>query len=457
MRLSSATADRLPANIARGDYDRAAQRRGIVHLGIGAFHRAHQAAFTDIAMSAGDRHWMITGVSLRSAAVQALRTPQDGLFTVSERGEGGEQVRLVSSVAEVLVASEAPGEITRALASPDTRIATLTVTEKGYCRAPDGTLDAAALADGITIYHLLARAVIDRHDAGLAPLTLVSCDNVAENGPMLRAGLAEYLDRLSPTHRRWFEAVWACPSTMVDRIVPATTADELAHVAGQIGMRDEGAVVTEPFAQWVIEDRFAGPRPCWEAAGAQLVGDVRPFEAAKLRMLNGAHSALAYLGLERGHIFVHQAINDPQIRSTVEGLMRNEAAASLAPVGGQDIARYADGLLMRFHNPSLRHRLAQIATDGSQKIGPRWLEPIRLNRLARRSSPATLMALAAWIRHVRGDRSPVCDPLAGRLRRLWSEAGADGIVSALFDQDGMFSREAWQLQPVDRAALQRLL
>lgn len=451
MRLSDGTAGRLPAGIARGGYDRHAQRAGIVHLGIGAFHRAHQASYTDAAMAAGDRDWAITGVSLRSRQVHDQLFPQDGLYTVTERQAGGAAVRLIGAVTGVIVAPDAPARAIAALTAPDTRIVTLTVTEKGYA-APDPADRAAAGAAPRSIYDYLAQAVVGRHDAGLAPLTLVSCDNLSDNGGVLRRRLAAHLDIVAPRHRRWFEDEWACPATMVDRIVPATTAADLDLVADALGLRDEGAVVTEPYAQWVIEDRFAGPRPRWDMVGATFVDDVTPFETAKLRMLNGAHSALAYLGLARGYVFVHQAIADPDIAALVGRLMRDEAAPSIRTGPGQDIDRYADLLLARFRNPALPHRLIQIAADGSQKIGARWLAPLAANRADGRPSPAILHALAAWVTFVRGDGHPVSDPHAGMLAQAWRQGGADGVIDTLFAPSGLFGPDL-ALSPDERADL----
>ncbi|RZM05539.1 MAG: mannitol dehydrogenase family protein, partial [Sphingomonas sp.] len=372
-RLSAATVERLPVEVARPAYDRGVQAIGIVHLGIGAFHRAHQAVYTDAAMTAGDRDWAIAGVSLRSAGVRTALAPQDGLYTVTERG--AERTTLIGSVREVLVAPERPGAVAALLASPSVHVVTLTVTEKAYHLGPGGELDVdVAKAAGGTIYHHLGEGLAARRRAGLPGLSIVSCDNLANNGALLGRALATWLDRIDPVLCRWVEAECTFPATMVDRIVPAVTAADLDRVEATSGLRDEGAIVTEPFRQWVIEDRFAGPRPRWEVAGAQLVPDVGPYEAAKLRMLNGAHSALAYLGLLAGHAYVHEAIAHAEVGATVERLMRDEAAASLAPAAGQDLDAYADALLARFRNAALPHRLAQIATDGSQKIPQRWLE-----------------------------------------------------------------------------------
>jgi fructuronate reductase len=455
VRLSAATADRLPSAVERPGYDRNAQRVGIVHLGIGAFHRAHQAVYSDAAMAGGDRDWATTGVSLRSPAVRDAIGPQDGLYTVSERRADGIRTFLIGAVRDAIVAPENPDAVALALASPDTRIVTLTVTEKGYHRLPDGTLDIAAVERaGGTIYHHLARALADRRAARLPGLTLLSCDNLADNGGALSGALTAWLDRTDPASAEWFAAECACPASMVDRIVPATSATDLDDVAQLLGMQDAGAVVTEPFRQWVIEDCFAGSRPRWELGGATFVTDVAPYEAAKLRMLNGAHSALAYLGLLAGHAHVHEAVADPAIRAVVERLIRDEAAASLDPAPGQDLSAYADALLSRFANPALPHRLAQIATDGSQKIVQRWLEPLAVNQARSHACPATLRALAAWIVHVRGDGQAVNDPLASKLAALWASAGEGGIVDALFGAKAIYATP-WHPTAEDRAILTR--
>ncbi|MBW8783347.1 MAG: mannitol dehydrogenase family protein [Novosphingobium sp.] len=432
--------DAIPPGIPRFAYDRAAQAIGIVHFGIGAFHRAHQAWYTDRAMDAGDRDWMIAGVSLRSAEVAGQMNPQDGLYSVTERSAAGDAMRIVGAVREVLVAPRSRASIAISLITPTTHIVSLTITEKGYCRAPDGSLDFDRVGEG-SIYPILTDAMQQRRAAGISGLTLLSCDNLADNGHQLARLMSEYLDRHEPSLRAWFEAECACPATMVDRIVPATTDEDRAAVAAPLGVRDEAAVVTEPFSQWVIEDRFAGPRPAWEKVGAQLVGDVAPYETAKLRMLNGAHSALAYLGLERGHTYVHQAIADPALRPLIERLMKQEAAASFTPAPGQDLDAYADALLARFANPALNHRLAQIAMDGSQKIPQRWLATLAAMRATGRPRPAILAALAAWVRHVRGDGHPVDDPMADRLRAAWDGQDFAGAVRALFARGGVMAGE----------------
>jgi fructuronate reductase len=434
VKLSAATLDRLPPGVERFAYERAAQAIGIVHFGIGAFHRAHQAWYTDRTMDGGDRDWAIAGVSLRSGAVAAQMNPQDGLYCVIENSAAGAAPRLVGSVREVLAARRSRASLAINLIAPTTRIVSFTVTEKGYCRAPDGSLDIA-LAGEHSFYPILADAFRERRAAGIAGLTLLSCDNLANNGGQLCRLLGEYLDRHDPALRAWFERECACPATMVDRIAPAATDADRAAVAKAIGLEDAAAVVTEPFSQWVIEDRFAGTRPAWEKVGAELVQDVTPYETAKLRMLNGAHSALAYLGLQRGHAFVHEAVADPEIRALVDRLMRQEAAASLSPAPGQDLAGYCDALLARFANPALQHRLAQIAIDGSQKIPQRWLETLVWHQARGTRCPSIEAAIAAWIAFLRSQH-PVDDPLADKLRE--AAAGPDAMTR-LFGEGGLIA------------------
>ena len=433
MRLSEACVAELPSAVACPTYNRSGQQVGIVHFGIGAFHRAHQAWYTDAAMNAGEGDWAITGVSLRSASVAEQLNPQDGLYTLVERSAAGANARLIGSVRDVLVASEQAEAVIALLAAPTTHIASFTITEKGYCRAADGSLDLAQAGPG-SVYRYVAEGLRRRRDAGLPGMTLLSCDNLADNGAQLQRLLGEYLDRHNPALRDWFEANCTCPATMVDRIVPATTDDDRDKVSAMLGgIEDCACAVTEPFSQWVIEDRFAGPRPRWEAVGAQLVADVRPFETAKLRMLNGAHSALAYIGLARGYALVHEAIADPAIRASIERLMRNEAAPTIAAAPGQDLNGYAAQLLERFANPALNHRLIQIAMDGSQKLPQRWLETLAVNQTIGRDCPAILSGIDAWIQHLRGANGPVDDPRASELGKAATTADP---IGAIFGADG---------------------
>lgn len=433
----------LPAGMALPAFRQGGRGAGIVHLGLGAFARAHLAAYTDAAMAGAGGDWLITGVSLRSPAVGEQLNPQQGLYTLAVNDGGGSRRQLVGAVAGVLLASAQRAAVVAALAAPGTHIASFTVTEKGYCRAPDGSLDHALAAQGF--YPLLADALAARRAAGRGGLTLLSLDNLADNGRQLQRLLDQYLAAAMPDLRPWVAAHCAFPCSMVDRIVPATTAADRTAAAAALGVQDDGLVVTEPFSQWVLEDSFAGPRPAWEQAGATLVADVAPYETAKLRMLNGAHSALAYCGLLAGHAHVHQAVADPALRALAEQLMRAEAAPTIAAAPGQDLAGYADALLARFANPALNHRLIQIAMDGSQKIPQRWLATLAAARAQGRRCPAILTALAAWLRHVRGDNAgrwgAVDDPQAAALAGLWQQAGADvpALLAALFGPGGLLA------------------
>ena len=438
---------RLSDAVARPGYDRERQARGIVHFGLGAFTRAHQAAYTDAAMSVGDEGWMITGVSLRSAAVADQLNPQDGLYLIAERSGAGTSYRLGSAIRTVLTAPDDIEAVVAAIADPATRIVSFTVTEKGYCRAGNGALDHA-LAGAGSFYPLLAEGMRQRKASGASGLTLLSCDNLAGNGAVLDKLMREYLAAHAPDLTDWFVQGCTSPSTMVDRIVPATSPADRAAAAADTGLADDGLVVTEPFSQWVIEDRFAAGRPRWEAVGAQMVADVAPYEMAKLRMLNGAHSLLAYCGLDAGHTYVHEAIADPALFALTEALMK-DAAATIPPVSGLDLSDYAASLLHRFRNPALNHRLAQIAMDGSQKVPQRWLETLASRQQAGEQCPVILRAIAAWIGHLRGRNGAVDDPLA---EGLFAAATSAQPVQALFGAKGLLS-SSWDPTPSDAALI----
>ncbi|ARU17820.1 mannitol dehydrogenase family protein [Croceicoccus marinus] len=436
MRLSSDTLAELPAEVAVPAYDREAQAIGIVHFGIGAFHRAHQAWYTDLALNAGEHGWAICGVSLRSASVAEQLNPQDGLYSVTERGGGTSTTRVVGAVREVIVAPKDPEAVIARIALPDCHIVSFTITEKGYARGNDGSLDIS-LAEG-SFYPLLSEAFARRQAQGLPGLTLMSCDNLAENGQQLDRLMREWLKAKDPQLFDWFALNCTCPQTMIDRIVPATTDEDRAALEATLGLRDEGAVLTEAFSQWVIEDRFAGPRPRWEDHGAQLVTNVAPYETAKLRMLNGAHSLLAYCGLERGFTFVHEAIADAELRQLAHRLMMQEAAPTIDAAPDQDLAAYADSLIDRFAEPALQHRLAQIAMDGSQKIPQRWLDTAAWHSRRGDDCPAIRAAFRAWLAHL-ADGSLVNDPLGDELRALVANKGPEAVADRM--TDGRFPSE----------------
>ena len=459
-RLSNASVETLDARIMRSVYERP-RTPSVVHLGTGAFNRAHQAVYADAALEHGDAAAAILGVSLRSPTARDQLAPQDGLFTVTERSGGDAVTRLVQSVNDVLFAPEAPHRVTEALAAEGTKLVTLTVTEAGYLAGPSGAIDLASptVASDLkregapaSIYGYLRLALLERKAKGRRGLTILSCDNLAANGKRLSGWLDQFLSVTDPDLAAWVRAECRFPSSMVDRIVPATTAADCDDLKARLGVDDQAAVFTEPFSQWVVEDEFVGDRPRWDAGGAQFVSDVAPYETAKLRMLNGAHSALAYIGLIEGLVFVHEAVRVPGIRARVESLMRTEAATSLSPTPGQDLQGYADRMIERFANPALNHRLEQIAKDGSEKIVQRWLPVLAHHQAAERPCPATLEALAAWVVFVRADQGPVVDPLADRLANLWGQAGATEIAAALFGRGGLMSAH-WTASPVNLARL----
>lgn len=451
MRLASEKLGRISGPVQLPEYDRDAQASGIVHIGIGAFHRGHQAWYADACLNAGEHGWMITGVSMRSASMAERLAPQSGLYTLTERTGASSNIRVIGAVRDVLVAQSDRARVINRLASPDTQIVTFTVTEKGYCRAADGSLDRDLAGSGF--YPLLSEAMRRRKQAGAGGLTLLSCDNLASNGKQLGGLMRAWLESEAPEVVDWFAAHCTTPDSMVDRIVPATTEADLAELEVAIGQRDEGAVFTEPFSQWVIEDHFAGPRPRWEDHGAQIVPDVAPYETAKLRMLNGAHSLLAYCGLRAGYTFVHEAVGDAHLRALASRLMREAAAPTIRAGAGQNLDAYADALLARFDNAALNHRLMQIAMDGSQKIPQRWLETLAAHQAKGATCPPILEGLAAWVAHLRGANGPVDDPRADALAQ--AAVSADP-VAALFGQGGLFA-SSWQPTDADRRAINGFL
>ncbi len=426
MRLGPDTLHRLPAETARPAYDRSAVKRGVVHIGIGAFHRAHQAVVFDDALAAGDLRWGITGVSLRSAGVRDQLVPQHGLYTLVVRDGDHETTRIIGSVLDILVGPEDPAAVIAALASPDTHIVTLTITEKGYKldRATETLVagdadvdhDLASLDAPVTAPGFLVAGLAARRRAGLPPFTVISCDNLPDNGRLLRGAVLAMARAHDPDLAAWIEREGAFPATMVDRIVPATTDADVTALAARLGVEDRAMVKTEPFIQWVIEDRFVGPRPDFAALGVQLTAEVAPWEAAKLRLLNGAHSGMAYLGGLAGIAFVHEVVALSAARRFVEALW-DESAPTLDPPPGLDIAAYRTALMARFTNPALQHRTRQIAMDGSQKIPQRLFVPIMARRARGLPVDTLALAVAAWMRWQGGRADDgsgftVDDPLA---------------------------------------------
>lgn len=443
-RLQPAVVGRLSPAVHQSRYRREAHGVGIVHLGLGAFHRAHQACYVDELLDKAGGDWRICGVSCRSPTVRDQLAPQNCLYTVAERDTSGTRYRLVRSLAEVLVAPEDPAAVIEAIARESTQLVSLTVTEKGYCRDPaTGHLDlghAGIIHDlespdrPCSAVGLLVAGLRVRWQTGVPAPTVLCCDNLPENGRAVRTVMLDFAERLEPDLAAWIERQVVFPSSMVDRIVPATTPDDIEQVAAEVGVQDLALVVTEPFSQWVIEDRFAGPRPPLELAGAQWVADVRPFELAKLRLLNGSHSSLAYLGLGAGHRLVHEAIADPDLRAFIETQMREEMASTLPAVAGLDLASYQRQLLARFGNNALPHPLRQIAMDGSQKLPQRLLAPLRQRLACGQPAPLMQLVIAAWVLYAAGlgagEPYTVDDPLSARFRGAAARAGTNAAALA---------------------------
>jgi fructuronate reductase len=456
-RLSNATLSALPASVHRPGYDRAALTPGIVHLGLGAFARAHLAEYTDDALERRFGAWGIVGASLQRPDQRDRLKPQDGLYAFLKRAPSGPELRLIGAVLEVLVAPEDPAALVARLAAPETRIVSLTVTEKGYCHDPaTGRLksdhpdivhdlanpDAPRSAIGLLVAGLKARRA-----AGLGPFTALCCDNLPANGHVLRGLVRDFAALTDDGLASWIEANGAFPATMVDRIVPATTEADIAEVWGVLGVADAAPVVGEPFRQWAIEDVFAMGRPDWHEAGAQMVSEVAPFEFMKLRLLNGAHSSLAYLGYLAGHETVAEASGDPVFARFLQGLWAEIIPTVPAPQG-VILGDYAAALLARFQNPAIRHRTWQIAMDGSQKLPQRLLGTIRERLQAGAPIDHLALGVAAWMRYVtgtdeKGAAIEVRDPLAPEFAKRAAAAGRDaaGLSQALLGIEAIFGTD----------------
>jgi len=471
VRLSAAALGQLPRDIARPAYDRSAVANGIVHLGVGAFQRAHQAIYTEAAIDAGDRRWGIIGASLRSPQVRDALKAQDWLYTLAVRGAEGERLQVIGALKDVLVAPENPAALLHALCDPAVAIVTLTVTEKGYCHDPaKGVLDeghpdiAHDLANPNTprsVPGFIVEALRRRKEAGTSAFAVLCCDNLPHNGRTVAAIVTRFAALRDKQLAHYIQNEVAFPATMVDRITPATTDDDRRAISGRLGVDDAAPVVTEPFTQWVIEDRFPLGRPDWALAGAEFVADVAPYENMKLRLLNGSHSTLAYLGYLAGYETVADTMKDDNYRRLAEGVM-DDAATTLKMPPGADVIAYKRALMERYANPALKHRTWQICMDGSQKLPQRLLGSIRDRLAAGAPIDRLVMGVAGWMRYVtgidqQGKPIDVRDPLAARLRAIADEAGlvAERLAPALLDVREIFGDLADD--PRFRAAVQAAL
>lgn len=444
----------LPLHVQQPQYDRNALRSRIVHFGFGAFHRAHQALLSDRVLNAKGGDWGICEISLFSGdTLMSQLRAQDHLYTVLEKGAEGNQPIVIGAVHECLNAKlDSLAAIIEKFCEPQVAIVSLTITEKGYCIDPaTGKLDT----QNPRIVHdlenpqephsapgILVEALHRRRERGLQPFTVLSCDNIPDNGHVVKNAVLGMAQKRSPELAEWIAEQVSFPGTMVDRIVPAATEESLAEIARELGVEDPCAISCEPFIQWVVEDNFVAGRPEWELAGVQMVQDVLPWEQMKLRMLNGSHSFLAYLGYLAGYAHINECMEDDAFRDAARRLMLDEQAPTLR-ITGVDLTDYADSLIERFANPALQHRTWQIAMDGSQKLPQRMLEGIRVLIQRESSWPLLALGIAGWMRYVsgvdeRGNSIDVRDPLSDKIRSLVVSSSDAERVSALLTLSEIF-------------------
>lgn len=441
--LSERTIPRLPERVQVPRYDRRALRPGIVHIGVGGFHRAHQAVYLDdLLHRPGNEMFGICGAGLlpHDAHMRDVLRSQDYLYTVVTRDATGDHARVIGSIIDFILAPDRPRALIEKLASAETRIVSLTVTEAGYCEnKATGDLDAAHPAivhdlqhpqAPIGLYGFLAEAIRARRALAIPPFTVMSCDNLLNNGAVCRRMMLAFLELQDPALRAWVEREMAFPNTMVDRITPATTDAHRQLVCDLLGVTDGWPVTTEPFRQWVIEDHFPAGRPTWEDAGAQLVGDVEPYEKMKLRLLNASHQVMCYIGMLLGYRFAPEALADHDVRQLLERFMDDEATPLVPAVPGIDLEQYKRTLRDRFANPAINDQLARIGTDGSARVSEFVLPIVRGHLL--RGGPIAIGAftVAAWIRFLQGrdDRNqplPFSDAMGETLRQRARQSPTD--------------------------------
>ncbi|MED9196910.1 fructuronate reductase [Escherichia marmotae] len=446
----------LPVACPSWDHSRLESR--IVHLGCGAFHRAHQALYTHHLLESTDSDWGICEVNLMPGNDRVLienLKKQQLLYTVAEKGAESTELKIIGSMKEALHPEIDGCEgILNAMARPQTAIVSLTVTEKGYCAdAASGQLD---LNNPLIKHDLenptapksaigyIVEALRLRREKGLKAFTVMSCDNVRENGHVAKVAVLGLAQARDPQLAAWIEENVTFPCTMVDRIVPAATPETLQEIADQLGVYDPCAIACEPFRQWVIEDNFVNGRPDWDKVGAQFVADVVPFEMMKLRMLNGSHSFLAYLGYLGGYETIADTMTNADYRKAAFALMMQEQTPTLSMPEGTDLNAYATLLIERFSNPSLRHRTWQIAMDGSQKLPQRLLDPVRLHLQNGGSWRHLALGVAGWMRYTQGvdeqgNAIDVVDPMLAEFQKINAQYQGAERVKALLGLSGIFA------------------
>ena len=458
IKLGNAALAALPVNVIGPAYDRRAVSQGIMHIGVGGFHRAHQAVYVDDAMrETGAAGWGICGVGLLSndRRMRDALVPQDCLYAVVERGPGADRrARVIGAMTGFLFAPDNPELVLARMASPETRIVSLTVTEGGYYLDPksgDSRFDHPDIVHDVlnpgrprAAFGYLAEALDRRRRRGLGPFSVMSCDNVQSNGDVTRRLLLAVAERRDPALRDWIAENGAFPNSMVDRITPATTDDDRALVRRTYGIDDIWPVVTEPFRQWVIEDAFCDGRPAWETVGVQMTADVHPYEMMKIRLLNASHTAMAYLGLLAGFVYVHEIMADDLFRRFVIDFMDEEVTPILQDVPGIDLAVYKTSLVERFSNSAVKDQVSRICMDGSSKV-PKFILPTVGEQL-RRGGPTrrSSLVIASWCRAMAGTddegaKIEILDPLADILSERARATGTDPkgflAIQEIFGED----------------------
>jgi fructuronate reductase len=434
-RLSQRTLPHAAPEVLRPGYDRAGTSIGAVHFGPGAFHRAHQAFYFDRLLER-DPSRAICAVSLKTSSLRDALTPQDGLYTLTEL-DAAPTLRVIGAIREVLVAMEDPAAVSRRLVAPATSLVTITVTEKGYCLDGAGALDL----DHPDIVHdlrhpdaprsligWLVRGLQLRHERGIAPYLVLSCDNLSDNGLTLQRAVLAFSARRDPVLTEWIGERTRFPRTMVDSITPATDSALRSSVAQALKLEDAWPVQRERFVQWVVEETDFTSQPDWTSVGVTLSRDVSAYERAKLRLLNGAHSTLAYLGLLAGLETVAQAMAEPALRAFIERLMIEDIQPTLAHPRREELTAYRQSILQRFENLSIRHQLAQIAWDGSQKLPIRLLGTTVDAIRARRPLSRLAVGIAGWMHFIRSrvaTATPIVDPLREQLVACGQHATGD--------------------------------
>ncbi|MFF5204851.1 mannitol dehydrogenase family protein [Streptosporangium sp. NPDC000396] len=432
--LTQKTVGTLPEDVATPSYDRSKLTVGIVHFGVGGFHRAHEAMYLDRLMDEGKAHdWAICGAGVLpgDARMRDALIAQNGLYTlVVKHPDGTREARVIGSITEYLFAPDAPEAVIEKMADPAIRIVSLTVTEGGYNIHPvTGEFDAEAPAiradlepgaTPATAFGLVTEALRRRRDRGVTPFTVMSCDNIQGNGDVAHRTFTAFARLADPDLAAWIEDTVAFPNSMVDRITPVTTDQDRQAVAQQFGVDDAWPVVCEPFTQWVLEEHFSSGRPPFEEAGVQIVADVEPYELMKLRLLNASHQALCYFGYLSGYRYAHEATTDAAIATFLLDYMNLEATPTLRPVPGIDLDVYKRTLIERFSNPEVRDTLARLCAESSDRI-PKWLLPVVREQLARGGEVTRAASVvASWARYAEGvDESgepiEVVDRLKDRL------------------------------------------